>query len=344
MYKDDVRKALAQIVLTPGGAVQQLLTQIQTAEPKLNVALEEIAANSDVSIKAGRSHLQEVISLIARQLQDISPSATAVELHEMARKFDLILKEYPLLEGLLRPGRQALAKLAGAFDVVLQKNKNAPSITGLIAPGSALITCYEHYEALGNLFAVPVEEGKADQLSVVLELDGVDRLGAFAGYIALLSHLADIVKQIIEKADQRSDDFRTEIWITSIESGSPVRISVIGDSKALRLLLAMVRDVARLPYLFLTRHGRTIQAMETLARAKELGITSDVVLDKLNDAVILAAKDYAKSFEHEEVGVTIDGQPVQTVPLKYSAINETLSLGESVQPKLQAPESDQSND
>lgn len=343
MYKDDVRKALVRIALTPGGAVQGLLSQIKAAEPKLNGGLEEIAANNDTSVNAGRSHLQEAVRPIARHLQDISPSATAVELHELARKFDLILEEYPLLEGLLRPGREALAKLAGAFDVVLQKNKNAPSITGLLAPGAALITCYEHYEALGYLFAVPVKE-EAGQSSVVIELDGVDRLGAFADCIALLSRLADIGTRIVEQSDQQSDDLRNEIWITSIESGSPVRISVTGDSKAIRLLLAMVRDVVRLPYLYLTSHGRTIQAMETLARARELGITSAAVLDKLNDAVALAADDYAKSFKHEYVSVTIDGQPVQVGPLKYPMAQETLRLGESVQPKLRGPESAQSDE
>jgi len=341
MYKDDVHKALLRIALTPGGAIQGLLTQIRAAEPKLNVTLEEIAANSDTTVNAGRSHLQEAVRPIAKQLQDISPSATAVELHEMARKFDLVLEEYPSLEGLLRPGRQALAKLAGAFDVVLQKNKNVPSITGLLAPGADLTTCYEHYEALGNLFAVPAEVEEANQASVVLELDGVDRLGAFADYIALLSRLADIARRIVDEANQRSDDLKNEIRITSIESGSPVRISVTADSKSLRLLLAMVRDVARLSYLYLTRHGRTIQAMETLARAKELGITSDAVLDKLNDAVFSAADHYAKSFKHEDVRVTIDGQPVQNGPLNYPTTKAAISLDESVHPKLQGPESDQ---
>lgn len=344
MYKDDVRKALELIALTPGGAVQGLLIQIQTAKPKLNVALEEIAANNETSVKAGRTHLQEAVRPIAQQLQDISPSATAVELHELARKFDLMLEEYPLLEGLLCPGRQALAELAGAFDVVLQKNKNVPSIIGLLAPGAALVTCYEHYEALGYLFVVPVRDGKADQSSVVLELDGLDRLGAFADYIALLSRLADIGERIVEAANQRSDDLRNEIWITSIESGSPVRISITGDSKAIRLLLAMVRDVARLSYLRLTRHGRTIQALETLARAKELGITSDAVLDKLNDAVVLAAGDYANSFKNESVSVSIDGQSVQAVPSSYPVTKATLSLGESAQPKLQGPGSAQSDE
>lgn len=344
MYKDEVRKALLRIALTQGGAVQGLLTQIQAAEPKLRGTLEEIAANNDTSVNAGRSHLQEAVRPIARQLQDISPSATAVELHELGRKFDLMLEEYPLLEGLLRPGRQALAKLAGAFDVVLQNNKNAPSITGLLAPGAALITCYEHYEALGCLFTAPVKGGEADQSLVVIELDGVDRLGSFADYMALLSRLADIGKWVIEQIEQRPDELRDGIWIASIESGSPVRISVTGDSKAIRLLLAMVRDVVRLPYLHLTRHGRALQAMETLARARELGVTSDTVLDKLNNAVVLAADDYVKSFRHEEVGVTIDGQPVQAVSLKYPVVKEIRRLDKSVQPKLQGPESAQSEE
>lgn len=344
MYKDDVRKASMLIALTPGGAVQGLLTQIQAAESKLNTALEEVAANNDTSVKAGRTHLQEAVRPIAQQLQDISPSATAVELHELAQKFDLILDKYPLLEGLLRPGRQALAKLAGAFDVVLQKNKNIPSITGLLAPGAALITCYEHYEALGHLFAAPVKDGEADQSSAVLELDGIDRLGAFADYIALLSRLADIGERIVETDDQRPDKLQNEIWISSIESGSPVRISLTGDSKAIRMLLAMVRDVARQPYLYFTRHGRTIQAMETLARAKELGVTSNAVLDKLNDAVVSAADDYAKSFRHEAVSVTIDGELAQPVTLDLPAIEGMRKLGESAQPKLQGPESAQSEE
>lgn len=334
MYKDDVYKALGLIALTPGGAVQGLLTQIQVAEAKLNVALEEMAANNESSVKAGRTHLQEAIRPIAQQLQDISPSATAVELHELAQKFDSVIRDYSVLEGLLRPGRQALAKLAGAFDVVLQRNKSVPSITGLLAPGLALVTCYEHYEALGGLFIAPAKDLETDQSSAVLELDGVDRLEAFSGYIVLLSRLADIGKWTVGQIDQLSDDSRNEIWMESIESGSPIRIKITGGFKVVRLLLAMVRDAARLLYLNLTRHGRTIQAIETLARANELGVTSNDVLDKLNEAVVLAASDYAKSFRHEGVSVTIDGEPVETASSKLPAVEDKYKLSRSAQPRL----------
>ena len=84
--------------------------------------------------------------------------------------------------------------------------------------------------------------------------------------------------------------------------------------------------------------------METLARAKELGITSDAVLDRLGSAVIKAADDYAKSFESEGVEVTIDGQPVQTFPLMQLSPKSVHGLNKPVQPKLQGPEDTQSDE
>jgi hypothetical protein len=339
MYKNDIREALTRIALVTGGAVEGLLDQIRAAEAKLSTAYAEIAANNDTSIKAGCAHLQEAIRPITQRLTEISPTGTAVELHQLGTRFDGVLKDYPELEELLRPGRQATAALAGAFDLVLQQNRRPPSVIGLIAPGASLASCYVHYETLERLLTESIDARNATDSSARIEIEGADRLGAFANYMILLSHLADIAKWLVDQAEVNEGVIVAprEIRIASIESGSPIQINLNGNSKALRLLLVMLRDVIRVPYLHLSIHGRTIQAMETFARAKELGIGPGPVLDQLEEAMVQAAGTYANSFQDDSIAVTINGEHIRDSAPRSLPAPDQSGTDESTIPMLSGP-------
>jgi hypothetical protein len=301
MYKNKISGVLNTLHLIPGGMLERLMEISLKSAPQLKASVEEYLSGGD-KMQQGAKRGHAALGSLAQLLGNHSPSAGAIELHELTVRFDSVLSEYPALESLLRPGRQALAELAGAYDVTLQQNRGAPSLFGLVSPAIELGLCYAHYQALEQLLAESDQTGTGQEV-VVIEIADIDSLVALASYAGFLAHIAAIVKRILD--DERDEAFASdhEIQIAAIESGSPIQITLRGSGKAVLLFLAMIRDAVRAVWLPLTPRGRTIEAMETLAKAKELGITSQEVFAKLNAAVAEASTQYAETLLRHRVSV-----------------------------------------
>jgi hypothetical protein len=308
MYKEDIREALKRLRLTPGGAVASLLAQAQPAAEIRDSAVAEIAANNDASVKVGRERMQAAVRTLLKRISELSPSGTVIELHQLGGKFDAVLLDYPLLDPLLRPGRQALASLAGAYDVVMQQNKTPPAVAGLIAPSVELATCYSYYSGLEQTLNASKDESVArDSLSIV-EVSGAERLEALASYLGLLALLGEAAASCLRETEpETSEDLDLNVF--AIESGSPVQITLTGSARTMRLMLTMLRDVVRVPYQHLTAHGRVVQTIETLALAKTLGVDTPEGLAHLEDAMVKAARLYSENLD-DRVALKIDGRPI----------------------------------
>lgn len=309
MYKKDFQEALKRVRLVSGGAISGLLDQARVAQGSLKVALSEVAANNDASVRSGRDRVQAGVRPLVKRISEISPFGTVIEIHQLGAKFDSIFIDFPDLEPFFRPGRQILSNLAGAFDVVMQQNKAPPVIIDLIEPSLLLANCYLHYAALEELLDGTAEEAFAHDTLAVVELSGAEDLGDFAAYVGLLSRLADVAKSLTDAIEGPSDPSH-EILIAGIESGSPIQITLTGGAKTLRLLLTMLRDIVRVPYQHLTAHGRVIQAMETFSEARRLGVESEEVLNQLEGAMLKAARLYSENVDSHRVTVKVDGQPI----------------------------------
>ncbi|WP_232764257.1 hypothetical protein, partial [Xanthomonas sp. SHU 308] len=91
----------------------------------------------------------------------------------------------------------------------------------------------------------------------------------------------------------------------------PVKISLMGDSKAIKLFLAMLRDACGLIYRNTTTHGRLVQAMETQKLAQQLGINDPRTLAELARATTKAASVYGRSSAERNSKLIIDGEEVE---------------------------------
>lgn len=308
MYKSEISDALGKIALTSGGAISGLIRVVSSVEDKIDGLLREVAKNNDASVRSGANQLQEVVKQISRQISEISPLRTAVELHDVSVRFDEVLTEFPELEPLLRSGRQALAELSGAYDAVLQQHSRAPAVVDLIRPATSLGRDMEHYSALAKLLK-GTDKDELAGTATYIEIQGGDRLRTFAAYVAWLSSLADIAGQLVNQSSL-DEPPPAEVSIASIESGSPIKITLKGDLRVLRLVAAMIRDVLRVPYLNFTTHGRLIQSMETFALAKEFGVDSPEVLETLAEAMTEASRQYRDSIRAEAADVVVDGAQI----------------------------------
>jgi len=316
MYKSDIGKAFSRALLVPGGTISRLLERVRSVEAQLDVAFSDIAANGDVQIKKGIGHLHNAIKVISDEIRETSPLATAIELHRQAERIEAIQKEFPELEALLQPGRQALAALMGAFDVMLQRDKAPGAVIGLVTPSISLAACQAHYKALSDIFAEREEWTSAVDEFAIIEIDGADLLEAIATYMQLLSDLARAAQDAFKQAEAAP---AAGIRIVSIESGSPIQLKLFGDGKTLRLLLSMLRDVVRTAYRYATQHGRALQSMETYALAKQLGIDSEDVLAQLESAMATTTRKYADSLRPGSVFVKVDGKAIQEGNLRALA-------------------------
>jgi|GEM_PF-4905978 len=331
MYKSEIRRTLMQLTLVSGGAIENLIHRAQLAEPKIHSALVDLASATDPGMRKAVSTAQNALGTLNELLASIAPSAIYAELHDLNRKFDLALSDQPALEQFLRPGRQALGTLGGAVDVAFQQTRQMPALVGLLGPSIALGACYAHY--VGVLEALtPTEDSGGEGESVSIEIDGIERLEAFAAYTGLLSFLASEARRALSEGDIEidSDSFATptpthDIWIESVDSGSPrIEFKLGGDGKSLRLFLNMFRDVVRSVYRSVTTHGQALQALETLAYAKELGIQDPAVLKQLERAVGTATGKYADTFEDPSVVVSVEGQVVRdTSTLALPVLEDT---------------------
>jgi hypothetical protein len=307
MYKSEIHDALRSLQLAPGGTIDGLLTAALKAGPKLTQALGDLASSKDGSARTASAHLQEGLVALNERLATISPSGTAIELHDLASRFDRVLTDYPMLEVLLRPGRQSLAQLSGAFDVVLQQNKRARAVTDLVGPSIELAAAYSHYAALLSLF----EPGRASDRegeTTTLEFDTDESVRGLAAVTGLLASLVEIVRSL--RHDQGILVLESDVELERIESGSPIQIILKGGAKALGLMMAMLRDVVRGPFQFLSTHGRAMQAMETYAYAKRLGISDPQAMANLQQAVIDSTLSYAQTLGPTNPPVKVDGVPV----------------------------------
>lgn len=338
MYKKDFREALKRVRLVSGGPIMGLLDQAKAAQGALKVALAEVAANNDASVRAGRDRVQGAVRPIVKRVSEFSPSGTVIEIHQLGAKFDSVFIDFPELESFFRPGRQILATLAGAFDVVMQQNKSPPVIIDLIEPSLLLANCYMHYAALEEVLNGAAEEASARDTLAIVEISGAENLSDFAAYVGFLSRLAEVAKSLADAVGGPSDS-GGEILIAGIESGSPIQITLTGGAKMLRLLLTMLQDIIRVPYQHLTAHGRVIQAMETFSEARRLGIESGEVLSQLEGAMLKAARLYSESVDSHGVTVKVNGQLVSQNTASSIPLISPISDGHDTEVrKLSGPE------
>lgn len=340
MYKSDLRNAFSSIDLVSGGGVEQLLSELEKSAVKAYAALGAFSRNSNSATKEGAAQLTEALSGVQSMLSRISPSSLVVELNKLGSGFDEVMRTYPGLEAALRPGRQALAALSGAYDVFLQKNKSYPTTVGLFGPGLELATCYKHYRALETLF----EESKSDYLegdgTATLEISGAERLSRFTMFSGMLFHLVVASEALAqENLSPVESGLESPLRITSIESGSPIQISISGGAKALQMLLTMIRDVIRVPYLHLTSPGKAIHSMEIFARARELGIDSPDVLHNLEKAMETATRIYSESIKDGGGYVAIDGVAInRETPMALPYFEAMDAIDEASPTMLEGPE------
>jgi hypothetical protein len=338
MYKSDLFQALTRLDLVPGGTVEGLLRSALAAKEQIDAAVAQIASRNDSTIKAGITRLHQALHPISARLAEISSFATVVELHQVSDRFDEVMANYPALEGLLRPGRQAISALAGAFDVMLKDNRSSPSVFGLVSPGVELALCLQHYAALKELFSGERSHLYGESDFAIVELDEAQNLQAVADALGLLATLAQTAQRALMEADPGDSGLRDHnIEIASIESGSPIKIELSGESKTLELLLAMLRDAIRALWRRRTPHGRVVEAMETLAKAKELGIESKEALAHLSSAVVEASAQYSDEFRSRRV--VIDGELVDPKSAALSLPGSDLADDGAPPAKLPPPSS-----
>lgn len=311
MYKSNIAAALSQLVNATGGVINGLLDRAIVVREMVDAAEAEIAKNNDASIKSGCAQLHEALKPIRAWLHEVSPSVVAVELHFLGAQFDKVLSKYQLLEALLRPGRQAVAGLAGAFDVALQQNRSTSSAIRLVTPSLALAEQLGTYHALIALLGGAVTDSQGKEFSII-EMDSADRLDTFAVLMSLLAYLMEIATTTISEIDPTGQP-PSAVTIESIESGSPIQIRLGGNGKTVRFLLAMIRDAIRWPFLQFSSRGRVLQAIDTYAYANKLGINSPEVLANLERAIAHASQQYVEKLT-ENVAIRIDGEKVSENP------------------------------
>lgn len=315
VYKSAIVEALRQLAPSNGGAVDGLLQLLGVARETLDSAAAEIAKANQESLKRGVNALNEAIAPLSRRLAEISPSMTAIELYGLSSRFDEIQGQYPELKPLILPGRRALGALSGAFDIALQHNRKLPSLIGLVTPGLALAAELEHYRALVDLHRPTDAEG-AEGSAVVIEIEGAETLPKLLDFVALLTGLAKLAGRVVEEIEHRTLPASGPIVIASIDSGSPIQIRLIGG-RSLRLLVSMLRDLIRTPYLHFTNRGRLLDALETFEYAKRLQAPPEV-LDRIVKTMQNAAERYHESIATTTT-ITVDGERnsaevVETLP------------------------------
>lgn len=305
MYKSEIVKVIGELYLESNGLLRKLLETLASQRPQIDsVSYEIAAASNDAGLRAASAHMNSIGQRISQHLGEISPFAIAIEIHQLSSRFDGAVANYPELEEFLDSGRQSISRLSGAFDLVL-RGKSIPALLGLVPPAEELVTEYRNYAVFSALLEGR-ESSSGIEASTFVELVGGERIEVFSALIRVLSFLAASAESAIRggEFDSSSGD---GIRVSSIESGSPIRIKLSANSKCLSLFLAMLRDVFRVPYLSLTKHGRVVQAMETLALAKTLGIESEEALENLKQSVVGASAQYADSFRATEAKVFVEG-------------------------------------
>lgn len=308
MYKSDIRFALDQLTLIPGGPVEGLIQFATVADGLIKSSLTEVVANNDAGIKAAVAQMNEALKPVSRRISEISPSMTAVELHALSARFDQVLSDYEELEPLLRPGRQALGGLSGAYDVALQRHSRPPALMALVEPATELGKSLRLYRELSKVHGTTAEESSGPE--AIIELEEFELLSDFSVGLSMLNVLAKASSDTLHGMEEVGEGGVAFLPVTvaSIESGSPIRITLAGGSKVISLMLSMVRDVFRVPYQTFTRHGRVIQAAETLARLRELKVTSPEVERTLQAAVAEASDQYFQSISSNRPTVYVDGE------------------------------------
>ena len=309
MYKSDLYRALSGIQPPRGGTIIQILRAVEAATPKLFSTLADLVSSNSAKLASASSLANQHLSAVSTTLSQISPSAVAIELHEFSRKLDETMAEFAEIREFLLPARQALSELSGAFDVVLQQSRRASSLVQLIEPCLQLSVCLRNYEGLAESLQKYGEQVPPIDSNAVIEFAEVSSIEEIARQFEALSTLTSATEHFFANHVD-SDGSDSMIVVRSIETGSPIRISIFGNSKVVQMLLSMIKDASRLAYLRSTDHGRAIQSMETYAKAKELGIESEEALNELKSAIIIATKAYSRSLNGREGGISIDGHAV----------------------------------
>lgn len=337
MYKSDIVEALSRIVVSSGGPIDGLLQQTCFAREQFDKAEQEFAKSNDGANKVGHGLFNEAIQHLAKRVSQISPSGTVVELHQLGERFDKVLTDHPELEPILRPGKQAAANLAGAFDVMLQQSRRPSALAGLVTPGVALSAQFDCYRGTIQVLSSSFDDSPEEESSTI-EIDGISQLVVFGDFMSLLGFLSSYASSIVGASVESAVAPAADITIRSIESGSPIRVTLGGNGKTIRFLLAMLRDAIRMPYLHLTSRGQAVQAMETLAYAKKLGVNSPEAIRHLEEAVVVATRRYAEKISSSVV-VSVDGKPVAADALPLLVALPTASESDASSP-LRLPNPD----
>ncbi|KAF1716825.1 hypothetical protein CSC74_08065 [Pseudoxanthomonas yeongjuensis] len=217
----------------------------------------------------------------------------------------------------------------------------------LIRPAIALEVAYAHYGALKKLYPDADEYAAAAETSASIELDGLSQLRAFSDFMTMLSKLVDIAETITAARTEVSSLSDSGIWISSIESGSPIKIVFRGSAKTIGLLLAMLKDLVRTPYLLWSKQGNLIQTMETYTMMRDLGIDDPIVVANVRDAIRKTSQRYSESFgDGSEMDLKINGETLSEArPLNQLALeNPTPSKEDNGQKLLETNHGDEEDE
>jgi hypothetical protein len=308
MYKSDISYVLARIGLDVEGPIVTLMDAVKDLNDDYNNAIALLAQNSDPALKNAANQMASVLNRVKVVLSGISPFQIAGAFRDYQEFVFRATLDYPRLGPMLAPWGSAISQLAAAYDRGLQKQWPPSMIPSLFDPCKKLRALGETFSGIDLALGQPAA-AEENELPTFVELAGTERLQAFAAAVHLFDELAKASIAALEN-DSVIESGEGEIFIASIESGSPIKIVFGGNGKAIQLFFSLLRDVGRFFYQNFTPHGRVQQSMETLGQAKKLGIKSPEVLKTLNDTVLSAAKQYAHSIESMDVSISANGKPI----------------------------------
>ncbi|WP_206598858.1 hypothetical protein, partial [Xanthomonas translucens] len=259
------------------------------------------------------------LSPLVKILGEVSNRAVFRELDSILERFKTAKNALPELSAALQIGEMAFQRFADAYDSYSTQGRSSSSVAGLLAPASDVARFQHFADAMRESFEVYRDPPYSHDGTTIIQLDGARALVDFSLYIRTIAILADAATDAVAPDD--NNPFPA-ITISGIETGSPVKISLIGDSRAIKLFLSMLRDACGLIYRHATQHGRLVQAMETQQLARQLGINDPETLTELARATNKAASIYARSSTEQNSKLIIDGEEIDnSSPYSQALLN-----------------------
>jgi len=319
MYKSEVYGAFSDLALDNDGQAAKIIRIARTIQQDVINEYPGLYATSEARSKATIATIIQHISPLVKILGEVSNRAIFRELDSILARLKTAKDALPELSTALQIGEMAFQRFADAYDSYLTQGRSSSSVAGLLAPASDVAFFQDFAGAMRDSFQGYRDPSYSHDGTTIIQLDGARALVDFSLYIRTIAILADAATNAVAPDD---DAPFPAITISDIETGSPVKISLVGDSRAIKLFLAMLRDACGLIYRHTTPHGRLVQAMETQQLARQLGINDPETLAELARATNKAASLYARSSTEQKSKLIIDGEEIDnSSPYSQALLN-----------------------